>query len=55
MGAESGERPLQGVYYRAGEETGELTWRNRVKGEVLQLAYLLPGLDGPAGFSGDAC
>lgn len=40
IGADSEER-LQQVCYRARDESEGWTWKNREKGEELQLAYLL--------------
>lgn len=42
MEAEKGEEAEEGFGYRAVVETGGLYWRDRGRGDDLQLAYLLP-------------
>lgn len=41
MGTDSGERPQQVVYCRAGDESGGLTIKERMDDEDLKFAYLL--------------
>lgn len=50
MEAESAERSQQKACYKTGDDAGDWIWRDRGRGEDLQLVFLLPLTEWPVGF-----